>query len=87
MPVRFSERLIRFSKDATRSAVTVLVGTAAEHWRRGLGTAVMLEGLRRLTRLGCTRVFSSATEPPADALYRSVMQTMKVTDTWVKVSS
>lgn len=73
--------------DATRSAVTVLVGTAAEHWRRGLGKAVMLEGLRRLTRLGCTRVFATATEAPADALYRSVMQTMKVTDTWVKARS
>ncbi len=70
--------------DATRSAVTVLVGTAAEHWRRGLGKAVMLEGLRRLTGLGCTRVFSTATEAPADALYRSVMTDMKVTDTWVK---
>lgn len=53
--------------------------TAAEHWRRGLGKAVMLEGLRRLTRLGCTRVFSSATEEPADGLYRSVMTDMKVT--------
>lgn len=67
--------------------MTVLVGTAAEHWRRGLGKAVMLEGLRRLVRLGCTRVFSTATEAPADALYRSVMQTMKVTDTWVKERS
>ena len=43
------------------SAVTVLVGTAAEHWQRGLGKAVMLEGMHRLKRLGCTRVFSSAT--------------------------
>jgi len=70
--------------DYTRSAVTVLVGVAAEHWRRGLGKAVMLEGLRRLKHLGCTRVFSTANEDPADALYRSVMTDMKVTDTWVK---
>jgi GNAT superfamily N-acetyltransferase len=69
--------------DYTRSAVTVLVGVAAEHWRRGLGKAVMLEGLRRLKQLGCTRVFSTANEEPADALYHSVMTDMKVTDTWV----
>ncbi len=36
--------------DYTRSAVTVLVGVAAEHWQRGLGKAVMIEGMRRLKR-------------------------------------
>ncbi len=71
--------------DYTRSAVTVLVGTAAEHWQRGLGKAVMLEGMRRLKHLGCTRLFSTANEEPADALYHSVMTHMKVTDTWAKV--
>lgn len=71
--------------DYTRSAVTVLVGTAAEYWQRGLGKAVMIEGMHRLKRLGCTRVFSSATEEPADKLYGSVMQDMKVTNTWVKI--
>jgi len=70
--------------DYTRSAVTVLVGVGTEHWRRGLGKAVVLEGLRRLQHLGCTRVFSTANVAPADALYRSVMTDMKVTDTWVK---
>ena len=70
--------------DFTQSAVTVLVGVAAEHWRRGLGKAILLEGMRRLQHLGCTRVFSTASEEPADALYRSVMTDMKVTDTWLK---
>ena len=70
--------------DYTCSAVTVLVGVAAEHWRRGLGKAVVLEGLRRLKKLGCTRVFATANEKPADALYNSVMTDMKVTDTWAK---
>ena len=70
--------------DYTRSAVTVLVGVAAEHWRRGLGKAVVLEGMRRLKNLGCTRVFATANEEPADALYNSVMTDMKVTDTWAK---
>jgi len=71
--------------DYTRSAVTVVVGVAAEHWRRGLGKAVMLEGLHRLQALGCTRVFSTAHDEPADALYRSVLNHMRVTDTWLKV--
>ncbi|MFZ6029426.1 MAG: GNAT family N-acetyltransferase [Chloroflexota bacterium] len=70
--------------DCTRSAVTVLVGVAAEHWRRGLGKALMYEGMRRLQPLGCTRIFSTASEEPASALYRSVMTEMKVTDTWIK---
>lgn len=70
--------------DYTRSAVTVLVGVAAEHWRRGLGKAVVFEGMRRLKHLGCTRVFATASEEPADALYHSVMTDMKVTDTWIK---
>ena len=55
-----------------------------DYWRRGLGKTVVLEELRRLQQLGCTRVFSTANEAPADALYRSVMTDMKVTDTWVK---
>jgi mycothiol synthase len=73
-----------FYDDFTRSAVCVLVGTAAEHWRRGLGKAVIFEGLRRLKKLGGTRVFATAYDPPADALYRSAMQTMQVSETWLK---
>ena len=69
--------------DYTRSAVTVLVGTAAEHWKRGLGKAVIFEGMRRLKKLGCTRVFATANDEPADALYHSVMQTHQVTETWI----
>ena len=57
---------------------------AAEHWWRGLGKAILFEGMRRLKQLGCTRVFATANEEPADALYRSVMTGMKVTDTWIK---
>lgn len=74
-----------FYDDFTRSAVTVLVGTAVEHWRRGLGKAVITEGLRRLKEMGCKYVFSTAHDKSADFLYRSVMQEMKVTDSWVKV--
>jgi mycothiol synthase len=73
-----------FYDDYTRSAVAVLVGTAAEHWRRGLGGAVLSEGLRRLQRLGCTRVFANAYDQPADALYGSVLGTKEDSETWWK---
>lgn len=74
-----------FYDDYTRSAVTVVVGTAAEYWRQGLGRAVMIEGMHRLKDMGCTRIFSTSHEEPADALYGSLMKEMKVSDTWVKV--
>jgi GNAT superfamily N-acetyltransferase len=74
-----------FYDDYTRSAVCVQVGTAAEHWRRGLGKAVILEGMRRLQRLGCTRVFATAYEEPANALYGSVMQEHIVGETWYRM--
>lgn len=35
--------------DYTRSAVCVLAVTAAEHWRGGLGKAVILEGTKLQT--------------------------------------
>ena len=74
-----------FYDDFTRSAVTVVVGTDASYWRHGLGKAVIIEGMHRLKKLGCTRVFSTAHEEPADALYGSLMQNMSITDSWVKV--
>lgn len=74
-----------FYDDTTRSAVTVLVGTAFEHWRRGLGKAVVSEAMQRLKEVGCTRVFATAYEEPADFLYRSVMQDKKVTEPWIKI--
>jgi mycothiol synthase len=70
--------------DHTQSAVCVLVGTAVEHQRRGLGKAVMLEGMRRLKKMGCRRVFATAYDPPANGLYGSVMQTNEVAETWIK---
>jgi len=73
-----------FYDDFTRSAVSVLVGTAAEHWRRGLGRAVLTEGLRRLQEMGGTRVFANAYDPPADALYGSVLGTKERSETWFK---
>jgi GNAT superfamily N-acetyltransferase len=71
--------------DATRSAVCVLVGTAAEHQRRGLGKAVMHEGFRRLQRMGGTRAFATAYDAPAGALYGSMMDAYDLAETWHKV--
>jgi mycothiol synthase len=73
-----------FYDDATRSAVGVLVGTAAPHWRRGLGKAVLCEAIRRLQSLGCTRMIAKATDPAADALYGSVMNAKYTSETWIK---
>jgi len=72
-----------FYDDFTRSAVLVLVGTAAEHWRRGLGKAVLTEGLRRLQKMGCARAFANAYDPPR-CLYQSVLGTKEVSGTWFK---
>ncbi len=73
-----------FYDDYTRSAVYVVVGTSSAHWRRGLGKAVLIGGMRRLQKLGCTRVFATAHDTAADALYGSVMNAMLNTDTWTK---
>jgi ribosomal protein S18 acetylase RimI-like enzyme len=58
--------------DVTRTGAFEPVGTAPAHQRRGLGKAVMCEGLRRLGRLGATLAFVGSYEAPAHALYASV---------------
>ena len=68
----------------TRNAVSVLVGTTAEHWRHGLGKAVLTKGLRQLQKTGCTRVFANAYDLPTDVLYRSVLGSKEESETWVK---
>jgi GNAT superfamily N-acetyltransferase len=73
-----------FYDDATRSAVTILVGTAKPHQRRGLGKALLVEGMHRLKHLGCLRVFAKADDRAADALYTSVMSGKYVSETWIK---
>lgn len=70
--------------DVTRSAVCVLVGTAPEHQRHGLGKAVMCEGLRRLQRMGGTRAFANGYDPAANALYGAVLGTADLSDPWIR---
>ncbi len=58
--------------DVTRTGAFEPVGTAPAHQRRGLGKAVMCEGLRRLKRMGATLAFVGSFDTPAHALYASV---------------
>ena len=57
--------------DVTRTAYFEPVGTVPEHQRRGLGKAVMLEGLRRLQRMGGDLAFVGSYSEGAGALYSS----------------
>lgn len=58
--------------DATRTAVFEPVGTHPDHQRRGLGKAVMAEGLRRAERLGANLATVSSYGEAAHALYESM---------------
>ncbi len=68
----------------THSAVWVLVGTAPEHQRRGLGRAVMVEGLRRLQQMGGTRAFAHGYDPAANALCGAVLAMADLSDPWIR---
>lgn len=57
--------------DVTRTGGFEPVGTAPAHQRRGLGTAVIFEGLRRLRDLGATLATVGAESPQAHAFYLS----------------
>jgi mycothiol synthase len=58
--------------DVTRTAVFEPVGTHPDHQKRGLGKAVMSEGLRRAQRLGATLATVSSYSDGAHALYVSM---------------
>lgn len=71
--------------DVTRSAYFEPVATVPAHQRRGLGKALLTEGLRRLQRMGATRAFVSGFSVAANALYRSVMgPEHELYEQWVK---
>lgn len=59
--------------DVTRSAYFEPVATVPAHQRRGLGKALLTEGLHRLQRMGATRAFVGGYSEAANALYRTVM--------------
>jgi GNAT superfamily N-acetyltransferase len=57
--------------DANRSAMFEPVATVPAYWKRGLGKAVMYEGLRRLKNMGALWAFVGSYSVPAGALYAS----------------
>lgn len=71
--------------DVTRTAVFEPVGTHPNHQKRGLGKAVMSEGLRRAQRLGATLATVSSYSPGAHALYESMGFTeVDLLEPWIK---
>lgn len=72
--------------DVTRAAAFEPVGTHPDHRRRGLGRALMAEGLRRVRRLGATLCAVGSYSAPAGALYASLGFTeYDLSEPWVKV--
>ncbi len=59
--------------DVTRCGYFEPVGTMPEHQRRGLGRALLCEGMHRLKKMGATQAMIGGCEPPANALYQSVV--------------
>ncbi len=71
--------------DVTRTAVFEPVGTHPNHQKRGLGKAVMSEGLRRAERLGATLATVSSYDKAAHALYNSIGFTeFDLLEPWIK---
>ena len=71
--------------DVTRTAVFEPVGTHPNHQKRGLGKAVMREGLRRAHRLGATLATVSSYGAAAHALYESMGFTeFDLLEPWVR---
>jgi GNAT superfamily N-acetyltransferase len=71
--------------DVTRTAVFEPVGTHPEHQKRGLGKAVMAEGLRRAERLGATLASVSSYGKAAHALYESMgFAEFDLLEPWIK---
>lgn len=57
--------------DVTRTGAFEPVGTVPAHQRRGLGKAIMAEGLRRLRRIGATMAYVGSYSPEAHGLYEA----------------
>jgi GNAT superfamily N-acetyltransferase len=71
--------------DITRTAVFEPVGTHPDHQKRGLGKAVMSEGLRRAQRLGADLATVSSYSTGAHALYESMGFTdVDLVEPWIK---
>ncbi len=72
--------------DVTRTAYFEPVATVPAHQRRGLGRAVMMEGLHRLKRMGCKVAFVGGYSQAANTLYFSVMgPDHDISEPWEKI--
>jgi mycothiol synthase len=71
--------------DVTNTAVFEPVGTHPNHQKRGLGKAVMNEGLHRAHNLGATLATVSSYSPGAHALYESMgFREFDLLEPWIK---
>jgi mycothiol synthase len=71
--------------DATRSAAFEPVGTHSAHQRKGLGKAIMAEGLRRVRDLGATLCMVGSYSASAGALYAGLgFDEYDLSEPWVK---
>jgi mycothiol synthase len=70
--------------DVTRSAYYEPVATHPHYHRRGLGKAVMSEGLRRLQRMGALAAFVSGYSTAANALYTSIAPDCTLSEAWLR---
>ncbi len=71
--------------DVTRCAVFEPVGTVPDQQHRGLGKAVMSEGLRRIRRLGAQLAFVGSYSVEAAALYDAVgFSEFELNEPWIK---
>jgi GNAT superfamily N-acetyltransferase len=71
--------------DVTRTAYFEPVATVAAHRRRGLGKALLIEGLHRIKEMGCLVAFVGGYSERANGLYFSVMgEEYDVSEPWEK---
>lgn len=71
--------------DVTRSAYFEPVATVPAHQQRGLAKVVMLEGLRRLKRMGALVASVGSYSTESNALYKSVMgDEFDLSEPWVR---
>lgn len=72
--------------DVSRIGIFEPVATVPAHQRRGLGKAVMSEGLRRLVKMGAIKAFVSSYSVEAGALYASTgFSAYELNEPWMKV--
>ena len=72
--------------DVSRTAYFEPVATVPAHRQRGLGKAMMIEGLHLLKQMGCKVAFVGGYSPGANALYFSVMgPEYDISEPWEKI--